>query len=87
MARTGFKIARFLLRTAKFWPYGLELPPKNRAGYLSCLPGCDVSASACELDCAGYLGLTSDWLELATGFWSQHPRECVFFRLKAAIKG
>ena len=76
----------FCCAQPNFGPMALSCLQDRAGYYLSCLPGCDVSAFACELDRAGYLGLTSDWLELATGVWSQHPRECVFFRLKAAIK-
>ena len=39
----------------------------DRAGYCNCLPGRDVSTRACDPDRAGYMGLTSDRLELASG--------------------
>ena len=57
------------LKAPKIRPCWLALPLISH-----CLPGRDVSTRACDPNCAGYMGLTSDRLELASGSGSQRAK-------------
>ena len=57
------------LKAPKIRPCWLALPLISH-----CLPGRDVSTRACDPGHAGYMGLTSDRLELASGSGSQRAK-------------